>query len=67
MFKQMEIAEQVYKGGKPYKIPIREIPTVTVKSVKVRDYNPPRLPTPKRAALASARQKMQIIQVISHA
>ena len=64
MFKQMEIAEQVYEEITPSENSLGYIPTVTVMSVNRREENPPRLTTPIRAALEIARQNMQAIQAM---
>ena len=52
----MEISEQVYKGQTPYKKYLGQMPTVKVVSGREREKKPPRVLTPRRAALASARE-----------
>ena len=66
MFERMNIAEQLYKGGKLYKPPLGNMPTVPVMTGNVREDKPPCQPTPKRAVLESARKIMQAIQVIGY-
>ena len=61
MFDIMEISEQVYEVGTPYKHPLGQISTVIVMSVNIREYNPPHIPTLRKSLLASARQKMYAI------
>ena len=46
------------------KLQLGQMPTVPVMAGNEREENPPRLPTPRRAALASARHKMQAIRAI---
>ena len=46
------------------KPPLGKIPTVPVIAVNIREENPPLQPTPRRAALASARKIMQAIRLI---
>ena len=64
MFDRTEIAEQVYVGQAPSKKKLGQIPTMTVMSGNKREDKPPRLPTLRRAALASARKNIQAIQVM---
>ena len=54
----MEVSEQVYKGGTTSKITTREESNRDGHVRKKMDEKPPCLPTPRRAALTSARQKM---------
>ena len=60
MFEIMEIFEQVYKGLTPSKKTLGKIPTVIVISGREREDNTPHLPTLRRAALVSARQKFSL-------
>ena len=53
MFEQMENDEQVYEGKSPSKKLLEQMTTMTVMSGNEREENPPGLPTPRRAAMAS--------------
>ena len=57
MLKWMKITEKSMKGEKLLKHQLGQMPTVPVMTGIEREDNPPRLPTPTRAALASARKK----------
>ena len=59
MFKRMEIYEHVYKGQTPSERYLGQMPNVTVMSGGEREYKLTTLTTPRRAAMASARQKMR--------
>ena len=50
------------KGEHLLKHPLGQIPTVIVMSGGVREDNPPRLPTPRKVALETARQTIQATQ-----
>ena len=52
------------KGEHLLKYPLGHKPTVTVTSGNKIEENLPRLPTPRRVTLASARQKIQAIQAM---
>ena len=54
----MEISEQVYKGQTPYKKYLGQMPTVKFISGREREKKPPRVLTPRRSALASARENV---------
>ena len=59
MFDQMKCSEQVYEGQSPSKTKLGQMPNVTGMPVKQREETMPHLPTPRRAAMESARQKMK--------
>ena len=61
----MEVAEKYTKAETLLKTHIGQTPTVPVMAVNEMEEKPPYLPTPRQAALASARQEMQAIQAIS--
>ena len=44
------------------KLQLGQTPNISVMEVNKKEENPPRLPTPRQAALASARQEIQAIQ-----
>ena len=62
LFERMEVAEKSTKAETLLKIHLGQTPTVPVMAGKEREENMPRLPTPRRSALASSRQEMQAIQ-----
>ena len=64
LFERMEVAEKSTKAETLLKIHLGQTPTVPVMAGKERENKPPHLPTPRQAALASARQKIQAIRVI---
>ena len=64
MFERIEIAEAIYEGGAPSKIISGKKATVPFLTVRRREEEPPRHPTPIMAALASARENMQDIQAM---
>ena len=64
LFERMEVADKSTKAETVLKIDLVQPPTVLVVSGNESEDNPPRLPTQRRAALASVRQEMQAIQAI---
>ena len=62
MLEKIETTKQVCKGKTHSKKILGQMPTVKFMSGKERDENPPFLPTPRRAVLANARQKMQSLR-----
>ena len=64
LFEIIEVAEQIYEGVNTSKNPPSEDANRASHGRKRKGGGPPRLPTPRRAALASARQEIQTIQAI---
>ena len=64
LFKIMEVAEKSTNMETLLKLHLGQILPVPVMAGNKRDENPPLLPTPRQAALESARQEMQAIQEI---
>ena len=61
-FSKLKSPKKSTKGGVILKKALGKMPTVTVMPGNVREENTPRLLTPRRAYLESARQKMQAIR-----
>ena len=56
LFERMEVAEKYIKVETFLKLQLGQMPTVPVIAGNEREEKPPLPPTPKQAALASARQ-----------
>ena len=63
--KEWKLQKKSTKAEQLLKLQLGQIPTLPLIEQNKREDKPPRLPTPRRAALTRARQKMQAIQEIS--
>ena len=62
--KEWKLRKKSTKGEHLFKNQLGQMLTVSVMSENEKEDNPPHPPTPRRAALESARQEMQAIRVI---